>query len=205
MKPRVLAVLLIALALARPAPSHALGVDLGIKGGVAVSKVRSDILDAANRTGFVGGLDLGVGLSPGLAIQPELLYVRKGVKLPGLFGDFDVDYVEFPLLLRLSLLPGSPVDVRLLGGPVASFKASTPSLDQVRTDVTHLKAADYGLAIGAAVAVRPGGSKVVAEGRYTFGLSDAFALTETMDLTTTKVRNRSIYLTLGLEFPLIGR
>jgi hypothetical protein len=197
------AVLLLA-ALALPAPARALGLDLGIKGGVSVSEIQSDLLDVSNRTGFVGGGSLGIALVPGFVIQPEVLFVRKGAKLPADLGSgtVDVDYLEIPLLLRLSLLPvKGPVDVRVLAGPVASFNSSgTPSLAETRADLKKIKDADYGVAVGSALAFQPGGMRIVAEGRYTFGLTDV------LDLASgANGKNRALYAMLGLEFPLLGR
>jgi hypothetical protein len=204
MKRPVVAILLLVLAAARPATTHALGLDLGIKGGASISKIQSDLLDVSNRTGFVGGGSLGIALVPGFVVQPEVLFVRKGAKLPADLGSgtIDVDYLEIPLLLRLSLLPvHGPVDLRVLGGPVASFRSSgTPSLAETRADLKKIKDADYGVAVGGALAFQPGGLRIVAEGRYTFGLA------KVLDLASgDEGKNRAIYVMLGVELPLFGQ
>jgi hypothetical protein len=193
--------------------AHAL-VALGLKGGIGVSQVSADLFDTDNRTGFAGGAYLAFELGPTLALQPELLFVRKGaelfstdVTLGGItFGEvgttLDVDYLEVPLLLRLSLVPAGPVNVRLLGGPVASIKidekVSTTGLIDVSLDSDQVKGADFGLALGGAVALSAGGVKLVGEGRYTFGLSNVSDLPFGGD-----VNNRAIYALVGLEFPLV--
>jgi hypothetical protein len=205
-------ILTFVLALGATPLAHA-GLALGVKGGLSLSHVNADLFSTDNRTGFVGGVYGALGLSPSLAVQPELLFVRKGAKLFGTHvsilgtdvGDLglalDVDYVEIPLLLRLSLPTAGPVDVRLLAGPVASFKLneqlSTTGLVNVKLDTNQIKASDFGLAVGGAVAIRSGSLAVVGEGRYTLGLTNISDLPFGGD-----VKNGTIYAMLGLEFPL---
>jgi hypothetical protein len=191
--------------------AHAIGV-FGLKGGVSLSHVNADLFDTDNRTGFVGGAYAAFELSPNLAFQPELLYVRKGARLfstdvtvGGItFGrvgsTLDVDYVEVPLLLRVSTPSTGPVDLRLLAGPVVALKAneqvSFDGLFGVSLPTDEVKSSDFGLAVGGAVAVRNGGMNVVGEGRYTFGLTNISDIPFGGD-----VKNGAFYATVGLEFP----
>jgi hypothetical protein len=194
-------------------PQGQAGMAFGVKGGVSLSHVNADLFGTQNRTGFVGGVYGAFDLSPHLGVQPELLYVRKGARLfstdvtiGGItFGSvgttLDVDYVEVPVLLRVSLPTAGPVDARLLAGPVVSFKAneqlSTTGLIDVTLPSNLTKTTDFGIAVGGAVAVRNGALDVVAEGRYTFGLTNISSLPFGGD-----VKNGAFYATLGLEFPL---
>ena len=213
---RFLGVLLaLALASCFTSAAHA-GTAFGIKGGVSLSHVNAQLFDTSNRTGFVGGAYATFDLSPMIGVQPELLYVRKGatlfssnVTLGGFtFGrvgsTLDVDYVEIPVLLRLSATGAGPVDLRLLAGPVASLKVSekvsTTGLIGVSLSSDEVKTSDFGLAVGGAAAVRNGNIKVVGEGRYTFGLSNISDLPFGGD-----VKNGAFYATLGLEFPIGAR
>ena len=191
------------------------GMALGVKAGVSLSHVNADLFETDNRTGFVGGVYGTFDLSPMLGVQPELLFVRKGAKLfstnvtiGGIdFGSvgstLDVDYIEVPLLLRLSAPSPGPIDLRLLAGPVASMKTneqiSTTGLIGISLDSDQVKTSDFGLAVGGAAAIQNGTIKVVAEGRYTFGLSNISDLPFGGD-----VRNGAFYATLGLEFPFGG-
>lgn len=185
----------------------------GIKAGLSLSHVNADLFDTDNRTGFVGGVYGAFDLSPMIGVQPELLFVRKGAKLFSTnvtigsltFGSvgstLDVDYVEIPVLLRLSLPTAGPVDVRLLAGPVASLKVaekvSTTGLIGVSLDSDQVKTSDLGLALGGAVALQSGSMKLVGEGRYTIGLANISDLPFGGD-----VKNGTFYATVGLEFPL---
>jgi hypothetical protein len=123
-----------------------------------------------------------------------------GITFGSVGSTLDVDYIEIPVLLRLSAPTPGPVAFRLLAGPVASFKVdekiSTTGLVGYTLDSDQVKTADYGLAAGAAVAFRSGTMSVVAEGRYTLGLADVSDLP-----FGGEVKNGAIYATLGLEFP----
>jgi hypothetical protein len=184
---------------------------LGVKGGVSLSHVNADLFNTDNRAGFVGGVYGAFDLSPMIGVQPELLFVRKGAKLfstdvtiGGItFGSvgstLDVDYIEIPVLLRLSPLDSGPIELRLLAGPVASIKMdekiSTTGLIGISLNSDQVKSSDFGLAVGGAAAIQNGSLNVVAEGRYTFGFSNISDLPFGGD-----VKNGAFYATLGLEF-----
>ncbi len=212
---RFVPVVLVAVAvLAAVVPAYA-GMVFGVKGGVSISQVQADLFDTDNRTGFVGGVYGAIDLTPMIGIQPELLYVRKGAKLFEYSGDvvgipvsesvsLDVDYLEVPVLLRVSLPVAEPVGVRLLAGPVASLKVdeklSTSGLFGYSLDSDQIKTADIGIAAGAAVALRSGNMRIVGEGRYTFGLTNVSDLSVEGVSLGGDVKNGSIYLMAGLEF-----
>lgn len=215
--PTVLALVVAAAVAAGPA--HA-GAAFGVKGGVSISQVQADLFDTDNRTGFVGGIYGAFDLTPAIGIQPELLFVRKGAKLFEYSGDvigipvsesvsLDVDYLEVPVLLRVSLPVAEPVDVRLLAGPVASLKMdeklSTSGLFGYSLDSDQIKTADIGIAAGAAVALRSGDMRIVGEGRYTFGLTNVSDLSVGGVSLGGDVKNGSFYLMAGLEFLFGGR
>jgi hypothetical protein len=212
--------LLLALAPLSVPAAHA-EMAIGVKGGLSLSHVNADLFETDNRAGFVGGVYGALGLSPNITVQPELLFVRKGAKLfntdvrigPLDLGEFgatlDVDYLEVPVLLRFSMPTAGPVDMRLLAGPVAAFKVgeqlSTTGLIGYRLPTDQVKTTDFGLAVGGAVGVRNGGLEVVAEGRYTFGLTNISDL-HILDLPIGgDVKNGAFYATLGVEFPFGAR
>ena len=159
----------------------------------------------------MGGVYGVFDLTPNIAIQPELLFVRKGarlfstdVKIGGItFGSvgstLDVDYVEIPVLLNVSASNAGPVDLRLLAGPVLALKVNeqitTTGLIGYSLDSDQVKTSDFGIAVGGAAALQNGSMKVVGEGRYTLGLSNISDLPFGGD-----VKNGAIYAMLGLEF-----
>jgi hypothetical protein len=219
MKRFITGILVLAAVLAAAVPAHA-GMVFGVKGGLSVSQVQADVFDTENRTGFVGGVYAGFDLTPMIGLQPELLFVRKGAKLYEYTGDvlgipvsesvtLDVDYLELPVLLRVSLPVAEPLGVRLLAGPVASLKLdeslSTSGLFGYSLDSDQIKTADIGIAAGAALAMRSGNLRIVGEGRYTFGLTNVSDLSVEGVSLGGDVKNGSIYLMAGLEFLFGGQ
>ncbi len=208
--PVVLAALVAAPFLATAARAE---ISLGLKGGICVSQITSDVLDPKWRTGAGGGVSLAIGLLPQLEFAPELLYVRKGAELfatditiGGItFGDirtnFDLDYVELPLLLRFNLLPTSRARLMLEGGPVVALKTAekltTSGLASLSLSSDEIKSNDYGLMLGGGVGLPLGTARLTLEGRYTFGLADVNDLPFGGEL-----KNSDALILAGLEFPL---
>lgn len=75
---------------------------LGIKAGINksnLSTTNDDIIDLESNKGFQAGFVYKLNISDVFAIQPELLYVRKGADYSILSKrvDLTMDYVEVPL------------------------------------------------------------------------------------------------------------
>jgi len=113
---------------------------LGVEGGFNLSSFNGSTPGAiyASRLGFVGGAFLSLPLGSSLAIQPELLYAQKGGKING--NDYQLDYVELPVLLDITLL--GPLG--LLAGPAFNVNLSSPAGATINTT-------DLGLILGAQV------------------------------------------------------
>lgn len=94
--------------------THAQGVDFGIKLGANFSTL-SDAAGAKNKTGFHGGVFLGLKFNEKLALQPELLYSQQGAKLD--IGDVDLNYVNIPVVVKYYLVKGLNLQV----GPQFGF------------------------------------------------------------------------------------
>lgn len=190
----VLVVLGIALAVGA-APAHGVGpLAGGVKGGLAMHKFTGD--DARGspdwRTAWAAGGFLTLGLGSSLALQPELLYVRKGAKFEWTamdeFGEpiddgeshYKFDYLDLPVLVKYTLPTAGRVRPCVFAGPVASLKMSAryvsdaigvlePAVDE---EVDEVKSLDFGLALGAGVAFPAGGRTLSVDVRYTAGLTD---------------------------------
>ena len=212
LKPRIpLIALFAASCLGFATPSRA-AVSIGFKGGISVSQITSDILDPKWRTGFGGGVSLGIGLTPNLEFMPELLYVRKGAELFAssvtwggvTFGNirttFDLDYLEIPLLLKLKLVPAGPLQLHVLGGPTVAFKTAeklaTSGLASFNLNSDQIKTSDYGLMLGAGFAIPFGGMNLTLDGRYTWGLANVSDLP-----FGGALKNTDALVMAGLEFP----
>jgi hypothetical protein len=143
------------------------------------------------RLGVGAGAFATFSISPRFALQPELLFVMKGAASPTIeltsgsgqtIGTaevtHEVDYLEFPLLVRFRIPASGPVSPIFVCGPAMAFKLS----EQTRLDASPVvqimaydsfRDADLGLAIGAGVEIGRGPDRAVLEARYTVALINA--------------------------------
>lgn len=161
-----------------------------------------------SRTGFLVGGFAVVRLSPVFAFQPEVLYAQKGAG--GSIEDgggvesieFQLSYLEAPLLLRVDVPGGASVRPFLLAGPSlalnvgceveASFEGVTASVDCDEADAAEPETFDVGGLIGGGLEF-PLGTRSLSVGvRYTFGLTDV--------LDGADAQNRALGIVAGLRF-----
>jgi hypothetical protein len=204
--PLLAAALLVALTV--PASGQ---VTFGVKAGANFATLAGDdVTDVDSRTGLVLGGLLVYDISELLAIQPELLYSQKGGSFSETLGGETVsgtlklDYVEVPLLLRLSVPAGSP-DLRpsLHAGPTFAFEVSCKvsftafgdSGTEDCEDDGDRRKFDPGLGLGGGLDVAFLAGTLMIEGRYTMSLRTLDASGDEAD-----VKNRAWSLTFGYRF-----
>ncbi|HLU81232.1 MAG TPA: porin family protein [Flavobacteriaceae bacterium] len=88
-------------------------IDLGIKAGANFANI-TDASNLDNKTGFLGGAFFAIKFNK-MAIQPELLYSQQGAKFDA--GDFDLTYVNVPIILKYYLIQGLNIQI----GPQFGF------------------------------------------------------------------------------------
>lgn len=152
-------------------PVEAPAQSLGLKAGASFATLSNKLPDWKSRTGFAVGaaFDLGSGL---IGLQPEVLYVQKGVAFDGTpSGSSDaprLGYIDVPVLLKITLRTPA-IQPMFYGGPSVNFRLSCSFNGADCKDAT--RSTDYGVVLGAGV--RLGGSHgLTLEGRYTWGLKD---------------------------------
>ncbi|HER43681.1 MAG TPA: PorT family protein, partial [Candidatus Eisenbacteria bacterium] len=106
-------------------------VSFGVKGGLVTSNVTGIPEEWENvqsyLNNFCGGVFLNYAFDEALSIQPEILYVPKGVKgvLYDGFIDVDVtpsiDFIEIPLLLKYTFPAGGAIRPCIFAGPSVGF------------------------------------------------------------------------------------
>ena len=186
------------------APAAAQSVQGGIKGGVSFStlaglrEVISDVtdVDIDQQTNWVFGGFVKVNLGRFVAIQPEVLYVRKGAKAAatGLFTEsvkFNLDYIDIPLLLRLQT--GQDTGFYVVAGPSfgINITAETES-DSGTEDISdEIDGNDTGFVVGAGFDV----ARLLIEGRYTQSLSGISS-----DSSDPSIKNRAVSVLFGIRF-----
>jgi len=168
------------------AQSSGRGTSFGVLAGATFSGISGDDAQAANlktRTSFALGGFAQIGLSRNFAIEPQLLYLRKGAKA----SDADVTlaarlgYLEVPVLgtVRFPAATAGGVTPFFQLGPAIAFKLDckvvvssnsttiTQKCEDLDPDPILIKSTDLSLLFGAGVDV--GHAKIAA--RYELGLS----------------------------------
>jgi hypothetical protein len=157
----------------------------GFKVGMSISTLTGNGAATGSVNGLTGGAFVRFGMG-GAAVQPELLYVEKGVSRPG--HEVRLDYVEIPLLLMLPLGRGATVPF-VYSGPAVSFEVGcrlsdgADCFENTLGDDEEFSGAgigeglprrrhDIGAIIGGGVHLPLGPGALTFEGRYSFGLSD---------------------------------
>lgn len=143
---------------------------IGIKGGLTFATLSNKSPDWDTRSGFAAGLAFDLRSGP-VGIQPEILYVQKGVSFDGspTEGGPKLDYLEIPVLLKFTV-PTEGIQPFIYGGPSFGLRLSC-KVAEITCDDDEVKSTDFGAALGAGI--RVGGDKgLTIEGRYTWGMRD---------------------------------
>ena len=212
MRRRLRAGLLAGLVFAAASPAVAQsgggrGAAFGVLGGATFSTLGGP--DAApfnfkNRASFAFGGFAQLGVSRNFAIEPQLLYIRKGAKASNANVTFAarIGYLEVPVLLTARFPSGKPGGVSpfFQAGPAVGFKLDCKILGTNGTisissncqdldpDPALIKSTDLSLVFGAGVDF--GRARVTA--RYELGLSKIDDSSNASD-----VKNRSIVVLVG--------
>jgi hypothetical protein len=117
-----------------------------------------------SKLGFVGGGFVCLNFGENFSVRPEILYAQKGAAISGTSTSVQLDYIEFPVLLKLSL--GSPmVNPAVLLGPTFSLN-TVASMDGV--SISDVNSSDIGLMVGVEVDI----DKFLVSGRYEIGFQN---------------------------------
>lgn len=123
-----------------------------------------------NKMGFLIGGGIELFSVPHISLEIEGLYFRKGskVEIIGVEGDYTLDVISVPALVKVKIMPGpSPY---VLGGGEFSY-ILTHKLDDL--DIKdETKSFDYGLVFGAGYEMSMPGASLFFEGRYYLGINN---------------------------------
>jgi Outer membrane protein beta-barrel domain len=162
----------------------------------------SELADYSRKTGVPWGVSAGIGLSRWIAIQPELIWAPKGreVVIGGTLTDeFELRYLEIPVLARFQLPFWDRVTPYLLVGPTFGFLSKFEIRSEGDGSVTDRKdmneTFDLGglLGLGAQFHVWPRHALVI-EGRYNRGL---YSFARDGD---TDVKNEVVAVMAGYQY-----
>jgi hypothetical protein len=162
---------------------------LGLEGGANFTNfIGSDLSKignaSASKLGFVGGGFLCLNFGNVIGIRPEVLYEQKGAAISGTSTSSELDYIEVPILVKLSL--GLPVvNPALLLGP--SFSWNTLAKDASNNTLPNVNS-DVGIIGGIELDI----DKFLVSGRYELGLQNI--------QTNTNVQNGTLTFLVGYSF-----
>ncbi|QIE58547.1 PorT family protein [Rasiella rasia] len=164
------------------------GIDFGIKAGVNFASI-SDAqgLDLSSRTGIVVGAFVGGKFNDRLGIQADLLYSQQGAEFDA--GEFDLDYVNVPIVAKVYIAKGFHVQAGPQFGVVVNDETQTV-IGEVINDIA-INDFDVSGIVGLGYDV-PLGLRL--EGRYNFGFSDV------PDAPGASGKNSVVTLSVGYSF-----
>lgn len=197
---------------------------LGFRLGVSMSKASIEVVtlggaDEKYLMAFGGGGFIRFGAGT-IALQPELMYVTKGIKgedeTTGREGRAKMDYVEVPVLLFLGLGTGTITPYLVVGPAFAIEVGCTFEESQGATtadagcDETGLgeferKEIDVSAMVGAGLAFPAGPGSITIDGRYSLGLINILDDTEPVEeqqQPTRSLKHRTFLFTAGYQIPL---
>jgi hypothetical protein len=193
-------------------PVRASGQNLtaGVKAGVNFANVditASDVtVTPEQRVGFIGGVFVGLDINDKGGLIVEALFSQRGTRAKftedgvTVTDSFDVDYIEFPVLGRVTLKASDAVRVHLFAGPSFAFKVNDSEKVELNgVDVTamfprtELKSFDTGLTFGGTLDIR----RVLIDVRYTYGLTN---IDDTPGDDDIEVKNRTFSVMAGFRF-----
>lgn len=186
-------------------------VDIGIIGGVNASSLQiepSGDFDVEGITTFgIGGfLNLQANELLGLQITP--MFIQKGANAKVDFDflnytEYNADYIEIPVLLRLNFDAGM-IKPYFLAGPSLGFQLNSTYIDGdgKEVDITdETKNLDFSLVLGGGLEIELENISLFGQLTYNHGLSNIDNSDGILDFTD-EIYTRSIGIYAGLSIPL---
>ncbi|MXV14873.1 porin family protein [Hufsiella ginkgonis] len=169
-------ILFSALFLVAGTASFAQSFNFGLKAGLNIAELKSDLAEEENRLGYQVGVFARVGAA-GVYLQPELYLGSKGGKFPSasgvVTGDEKISFttLDLPILLGSKVGVG-PVNVRFMAGPIISFVVNkdepVATASQNVKNFRDYKDNAWGVQGGAGIDI----SKLTFDVRYEVGVSN---------------------------------
>jgi len=207
------AVFVLSLMLALPSKA-----DIGVKGGVSFSALRSSTgdfrhvlgyewsgLSMGNLWGFQVGFFKSFDISRRFQVQPEMNYALRGGDGSTTFVYDDIVYkikifyVEVPLILKYRIVAGRSFSTAILAGPYAALKLKAERRTRIwdekaATAIQNVRTLDYGLLLGLGVEYALGSGRVLLDLRSGVGLNNIMDVPpDTVRLYPEKDRIRNLY------------
>lgn len=165
--------------------------------------------DKKFRLGVNAGFFATYAFTDMFAIQPELLYSMKGAKYEAKVGDTKltekVDYIDIPILLKVSPKMAGNIKPSLLVGPFVGFKAgakysysgTVPEGQTKSGTIENVSSTAFGISVGAEVGMKMTKGMPFLGVNYALGLSKVF---KKVDGVQSNVKANVISIDLGYAF-----
>ena len=159
-------------------------LSLGIKGGINITSVTTDLGykkgGNANTIGAHAAVMLEASLSDHFAIQPSINWIQKGWKNDNAaFTKWIFNILDVHLLAKYKYNIGKVrgfVDAGPTFGPVLSASKDPANGDKVDVDLDAdmIQKLDYGITAGLGFGLPLGKGQIFVDGRYMLSLNDVF-------------------------------
>jgi hypothetical protein len=181
----------------------------GVAGGANLATLSSDFIQhASNRAGFAAGVMAVLPVSSSFAIQPELVFTRKGTfsKPDGTGGAAKIDYIELPMLARYDIRASGRAKLFVYSGPGFSYRTNCTIEGPISIDCDALarqaaeavpgakfSRTDLDGIVGGGVAFDVGGTTMTVSVRYDVGFVKVISYSDS--------KNRVLSFLGTLEWP----
>ncbi len=207
--------LVCAACLMAAASAAAQNVTAGVKAGFVLNSIPNagqvidqisgfESVDVSAKFGLTGGGFVQFAFNEGFSLQPEMLFVMKGVNLDlannAGSASAKVNYLELPLFVRFDRTLNDTLRGFVMAGPSFAVKVGTGgTLDGVQGtsdfDIDPaIGSRDFGLAFAGGLEWQ----KFLVEARYVLGLTD---IATDIYFHEDELRNRSFSIMVGLRLP----
>jgi hypothetical protein len=183
----IVPVLFLLLSVMWPAHGQAQEVSAGMRVGLSVAELESESVNYETRSGFSFGVFADYGFASWFSSQPELQFVMKGADTSN--SEVDINYLELLVPVELRVALSLAVRPRLFAGLSVALELSCRTSFRAGGVVSQLGCADelpedggiafvetrtfdFGALVGAGVDITVGPGFVMADVRYTRGLTN---------------------------------
>ena len=164
--------------------------------GGTFSTLVGDVDDVKGKIGLVGGAEFGYNINETFGITAGLLYTMQGCKDKDVDANFNLDYINVPVLANVYVAPG----LALKAGPQIGFLTRAKLDDVDMKDVCNT--IDFSIPVGVSYEI----SDFVIDFRYNIGITSVSKNKEikadVIEIESDrKTRNSDFMLTVGYKIP----
>ncbi len=151
------------------------GLTLGFKGGLNLANVTGDdVEDNEMKLCFGGGVFINFPMCGLISLQPELLFMMKGMEFESYIdAGVRMSYIDIPILAKFTIPTIGALSPNLFAGPYVGFNTSAEVYvgDIVNDIKDQVKSTDFGLVLGGGLDYSIGVGELTFDARYALGLS----------------------------------